>query len=798
MERKALKEGSVLQEGEIIWVLHKVVGCGGSALIYDASRMLPNGQKEHVILKEIYPVSENGCYVRLDSGRICAGSIEEQERRQEEVLLERLRAQMEKEEITGRELRDTSFLVCNLRILRHVHLQGKSEELPGFAEMISLGKSGLLLRDYEIALNRRWNGAIPIEKSLRIIMEIAGTMKKIHESGFLYADFSPSNVFLLKETLTAVFIDFGSALKKYGKEVETRQYIPSSWGYRAPELAGKGMESEDYRRLSESGDVYALLSFFYELISGERFAKPGGDEFEKALYSDRRMISWERAKQIGVRNPVALFYLNWLFLNGLCWSRENRIPDIEELQEQIRLLEEALVAGEELSQPLTLLWRQNRKDVYGRFVWMLEDAIPTQYALCRAIRQLDQDMQNSYEIGETAFRFCWLNVWYEKAAQEMKNLDEAELEEARLLLDYCGVAVYNYRGEADRAIEHYKACEARKEEIGLEKYLAVRLRAAESYANVFAYEKAYVLVKKNLELLYKRRETDRKLSKQLGFRNEEEPGNSYIGRTESAAGRYLSFLKKPEAAMHFERALQEFRGDNHNTMRVRNYQFQMAIELRDRELFEQCRKYCLGEGSIAEQLEYLVQHPEGQNSYHLYVLLKGIEVFLPLEDSVELFTEIGAESEYMARLIELLSVIEDREQRRFHPWELIYRHAAIVLARIRGCMTEYVQKLFSLAVQVFPSLEQAGELCLDDGRALNTILTLHMVTQVCEAELSFRFAKESELVRASGRLETSLEQLHKYLRKKKCRLFSEKEWGTAHTLQEVYLLVRKKFSYEYY
>jgi serine/threonine protein kinase len=115
----------------------------------------------------------------------------------------------------------------------------------------------------------REGGRLPLQRTLKIVGEIASSLVEAHERGLVHRDLKPENVILLKLANDADFVkvlDFGiakfltgssgdSTVTRTGAVIGTPQYM-------APEQARAS------RGLSTAADVYSLGVMLYEMLTG--------------------------------------------------------------------------------------------------------------------------------------------------------------------------------------------------------------------------------------------------------------------------------------------------------------------------------------------------------------------------------------------------------------------------------------------------------------------------------------------------------------------------------------------------
>jgi serine/threonine-protein kinase len=183
-----------------------------------------------------------------------------------QVALKVLNADMVGVEDVARRLRDEARL---LGLLRHrailhvdglVRMKGRWTVVMEFIDGCDLQKVAR-------------GGGVPLGPALEIVGEVASALHVAYTTpspsgvplALLHRDIKPPNILITSAGEVKV-LDFGIARAEFGgREAKTRSVMYGSVGYMAPERL-------DFEELPE-GDVYALGTVLYEILTGDPFGK---------------------------------------------------------------------------------------------------------------------------------------------------------------------------------------------------------------------------------------------------------------------------------------------------------------------------------------------------------------------------------------------------------------------------------------------------------------------------------------------------------------------------------------------
>ncbi|MBN1272331.1 MAG: protein kinase [Candidatus Aminicenantes bacterium] len=131
-------------------------------------------------------------------------------------------------------------------------------------------------------------GALPFEKALDIIIQVAEGLSKANSNGIIHRDIKPANIMITEENVVKI-VDFGLA-KLVNKVEGTRtSAITGTMGYMSPEQ----VRGED---IDQRTDIWALGIVFYEMLTNRLpfLGEKEVDSIHNILYKSLPVLSESR------------------------------------------------------------------------------------------------------------------------------------------------------------------------------------------------------------------------------------------------------------------------------------------------------------------------------------------------------------------------------------------------------------------------------------------------------------------------------------------------------------------------
>lgn len=230
---------------------------------------------------------------------------------------------------------------------------------------------------------------------------------------------------------------------------------------------------------------------------------------------------------------------------------------------------------------------------------------------------------------------------------------------------------YNHRGAIDKTRECILECEKYKSAVGIEEYIAHTLRTIIFYFNGFEFESALDAGRKleNAVLLLKRIYADTyAVSTEVNrvIVDKEAGGSNYClklaGKLYSSIGQAYAFLgKKAEGCRYFKKALAEFERNSADYEITMSHLLQLFIASNDRQEYMAYSEGYFQSVDLRGQMESAFAKIERDGGFMLLVFMKAFEAFYAADPAYH---------EDMRELADRMAAFEDRKE---HPWELIYK-----------------------------------------------------------------------------------------------------------------------------
>lgn len=245
--RIALKPGEILCFPGMECEIEKFVGKGSNAIVYlgrykDA---LQNGLFHHVLIKELFPFSEEKSIYRNSDN-----SIVVTEKGEELFALQRLSFENGNKIHLSMLEKHPDKIGSNINTF---NLNNTLYTVLGFDAGKSMDKYYL-----EKEKNLRYVASL--------MKDILNVVNAFHQAGYLHLDISPDNILIIGEDEGArvSLIDYNSVHSIEELKSGVNLYCSAKEGYTAHEVL-----SGDVSCICESSDVYSLAAVFYWLLTGK-------------------------------------------------------------------------------------------------------------------------------------------------------------------------------------------------------------------------------------------------------------------------------------------------------------------------------------------------------------------------------------------------------------------------------------------------------------------------------------------------------------------------------------------------
>lgn len=348
--RRPLPAGSVIigSDGTRYTIKSGNVGCGGSALVYQASR---SNSRCLFVVKECYPAPGKYKFTRRD-GVVCPENADNSDAWQ---YLNLMKKDMERENEIGQIIATATGRVVApgedlnaAKIILGGETYAAAESF--FIVMEQIDKknnngwflSGLL-EECAKPVSKNFplrTGGLPAPYVVVCVMEeLLKSLRDIHSAGYVHADIQDSNFFLMgNEPRTGdigvgMLLDFGNArkLEADGMTAEiSDKRILFTRGYCAPEIL---YGNDGTLRLTPAADIFSAGCLMLYLLKGMDYRDRWGAGLTKLLGMSA-IFSAEDAMERGFNRKAALL-VEEILTNALELEPEDRYQNASEMLDKI-------------------------------------------------------------------------------------------------------------------------------------------------------------------------------------------------------------------------------------------------------------------------------------------------------------------------------------------------------------------------------------------------------------------------------------------------------------------------------
>ncbi|WP_029452504.1 hypothetical protein [Clostridium algidicarnis] len=249
--------------------------------------------------------------------------------------------------------------------------------------------------------------------------------------------------------------------------------------------------------------------------------------------------------------------------------------------------------------------------------------------------------------------------------------DKAKVEKVYIyrLADLIGRG-YNHLGNSEGSKKYFDICIENKDEVDIEEYLTTINRIVEIDANEFNFDVAIEKLKPSLLGLDLWKDTKKEVAELMGLEKQRASCLIIRGKALSSIAQFYAFNRnKEESLKHFEEALVEFENNKGQRLITISYMLHLALDMEDINLYKKYEVEYFGTKDLKQQFKNIIKlnNENNPNDYMLFVYIKALNIFY--SDKIE------------QRFIERIQTINYEEygfKTNEHPWELIFKHLAIL------------------------------------------------------------------------------------------------------------------------
>ena len=582
-----------------------------------------------------------------------------------------------------------------------------SVSIPILKKFASDGKVCLLMQQKKSGrfLNEIHDGnsSLRLKDILDTTEKILSSLEVLHKFVYegkrdriLHLDLHPGNIFVenyepgMKGTVK--FIDFSNAFEEQITDRDKKiDPFPSGYSvFSAPELV-----ENDTDKLCEGTDLYSVASIMFWMMTGRAYKTEMRLSDEIDMYGDR-----ENLPSV-IRSAIVRF-----LRCGFEYNTLYRFRSAFDMKKAVLLLKE-LVAATSSFDYTQVLERAYDMTISSR------DAlrIPMEYKesdFSESFKDLEKNMK-VYQIDVPRRKYEFDYYW--AIVRNQYSINKKIMQ--RVIR--CGIAVCNYASDIALGEELRSKYEEYKDDIPVMEYLNLSAKLAEQDLDKCRYTNAYERDINSLECMKMIKEIYRKCADQCNIKGTEATEYKDLARTYSATGRCVSFManeytderrtvKQNEALQYFKSALAEFGNDAINRQITLCHLLHLAIDVRNKELFEEHALEYFGMSSAAEWFDKNTDNDKCIGDlYKLHLCLRSLYYLYPEEKG-------GNLSKKLLVLMDRLNCAGSGD-----PIELVYKYIGLLLYRNSDTVTVNVKKAFQYA------LNSTGFSMLNKDAPLNII-----------------------------------------------------------------------------
>ena len=309
-ERRPLKQDTQLivrnrTGGSICYIVGKVIGEGGSCLVYEGYYQNNAGTKTTVRIKECYPYKLH--LERNENGELLAENGKEKEQF----------------------LQYKNRLKQSFAVIHQLHeSEGLTNYTANIFDIYETNHTVYIVSSYVEGDSLAESKPGSLRDVITIGISTAKCIERIHKAGYLYLDIKPENILIYKETTQLVqLFDFDSVIPLEFQDDITEYKISYSPGYAPIE-----QKSGRVYQIGTWTDIYSIGALLFYLLFGRT---PGALDCGKEAEYDYSQIKWDELYQKKLYKELNVF-----FHHTLQAYYKDRYQNMSEVIEQLSRIEQ--------------------------------------------------------------------------------------------------------------------------------------------------------------------------------------------------------------------------------------------------------------------------------------------------------------------------------------------------------------------------------------------------------------------------------------------------------------------------